>query len=86
MPTKLDVFLTIAINGKSTIKEIIQKLPSIKYLSVYNHLKQLKEEEFITNLNNIYLLNNTNKSKELFSLTYFCTLIIPMYFYKAFTF
>ncbi|MEI8364618.1 MAG: Fic family protein [archaeon] len=72
MPTKLDVFLVIAIDGKLTIKEVIQKLPSIKYLSVYNHIKQLKKEGFINNVNNIYSVNNTNKSKELFSLIYFC--------------
>jgi len=72
MPTKLDVFLAIAIAGNLTIKEIIQKTPSIKYLSAYKYIKQLKEEGFIINQKNIYLANTTTKSKELFSLIYFC--------------
>jgi prophage maintenance system killer protein len=72
MPSKLDLFLTISINKKLTIKEIITKIPSSSYLSIYNYLKQLEKENLIKKNKIYYFLSNNRKSKELFSLVYFC--------------
>jgi fido (protein-threonine AMPylation protein) len=70
MPTKLDVFLIIALS-KKTIKEIREELPSATYLSIYNNLNKLQEESLVINDNNHYSINK-QKSQELFSLVYFC--------------
>lgn len=70
MPTKLDVFLAIALS-KKTIKDIREQFPSSTYLSVYNNLKQLQEDGLIINDNNIYSITK-QKSQVLFSLVYFC--------------
>lgn len=70
MPTKLDVFLTVALS-KRTIKDIRNQLPTATYLSIYTNLKKLQEEDLIIKEDNFFLLNK-KRSQELFSLVYFC--------------
>ena len=72
MPSKLDVFLIIGINQKLTIKEIIEKIFSSTYLSIYNYINQLKDEKLIKKDKNYFYLSKNTKSDELFSLVYFC--------------
>lgn len=70
MPTKLDVFLTIALS-KRTIKDLRDQLPTATYLSIYTNLKKLLQENLIIKENNYFILNK-KESQELFSLVYFC--------------
>src|SRR5574344_1265105 len=70
MPTKLDVFLTVALS-KRTIKDIRNQLTTPTYLSIYTNLKKLQEEDLIIKEDNFFLLNK-KRSQELFSLVYFC--------------
>lgn len=72
MPTKLDIFLTIALNKKLTIKEIVSRIPSSSYLSIYYNLNQLSKEALIKKEKSYFLISNNIKSKNLFSLVYFC--------------
>jgi prophage maintenance system killer protein len=72
MPSKLDVFLIIGINQKLTIKEIIKKISSSSYLSIYNYINQLKDEKLIKKDKNYFYISKNTKSDELFSLVYFC--------------
>jgi len=62
MPTKLDVFLIIALS-KKTIKEIREELPSATYLSIYNNLNKLQEESLVINDNNHYSINKQKFNK-----------------------
>ncbi|MFH0905839.1 MAG: helix-turn-helix domain-containing protein, partial [archaeon] len=73
MVTKLDVFLVIGLNSKINIKDIQTKLSISNYQSIHNLIKQLIKEDLVYVENKLYFLNyNNNKSKELFSLVYFC--------------
>jgi fido (protein-threonine AMPylation protein) len=70
MPTKLDVFLAIALSEK-TIKELREQLKSSTYLSIYNNIKKLQEDNLVIKNKNNYAINK-KEAKELFSLIYFC--------------
>ncbi len=73
MVSKYDVFYVIATKGETKVHDIVEALhkPKEEYRSIFNHVMELYNKDYITKDTCIKIVHN-EKSKKLFKLISFC--------------